>query len=152
MSTVTISVPQEYGYVLTTLLLTGVLGFYQGNVVGLARRAAAIPYPNAYATHAEAQESLLAYRFNCAQRAHANYLENVTQTVVAAAIAGVQYPLITTGLMGAWLLGRLVYLKGYIAGSKEDKGKGRYKGIWYMLAQFGLVGVAGWSVIQMLRA
>jgi len=142
---------QPGSYVLTTLLLTGVLGQYHGHLVFGARTAAAIPYPNCYATHTEAQESLSAYRFNCAQRAHTNYLENVGQTVVAAAIAGVQYPLTTTGLMGVWLLGRVLYVKGYIASTREEKGKGRYKGIWYILAQFGLVGVAGWSVFQMLR-
>jgi len=145
------TIPQEYGYVLATLVLTGVLNQYQGILVGNVRKDAKVPYPNPYATHAEAEVSLAAYRFNCAQRAHANLLENMPQTVISAAIAGLRYPLVTSGLMGVWLLGRFIYAQGYIGSTREQKGGGRYRGVWYLLGQFGLMGVAGWSVFEMLR-
>jgi glutathione S-transferase len=53
--------------------------------------------------------------------------------------------------MGVWLLGRLVYTQGYIASTQEQKGKGRYRGLWYFVAQVGIVGLAGWSVFETLR-
>ena len=38
--------------------------------------------PNAYATHAEAKEDPAKYSFNCAQRAHSNYLEHQPQMII----------------------------------------------------------------------
>lgn len=65
------------GYTFASILSTCFVLFWQGEVVGRYRRAANVPYPQAYAEKAEAEASLDAKRFNCAQRAHQNTLENV---------------------------------------------------------------------------
>lgn len=135
---------------LGTLLLSSVLNFYHGALVGTERKAAGVPYPNAYATDAEASTDIKKYRFNCAQRAHQNYLENLPTFLVTSAIAGLQYP-IPTAVMGVvWCAGRLVYAKGYINSTVEQKGAGRYKGSWFLLAQIGLLGVSCYNVYGMI--
>lgn len=50
---------------------------WQSIVVGKYRKAANVPYPQAYAEKAEADASLDAKKFNCAQRAHQNTLESI---------------------------------------------------------------------------
>lgn len=67
-----IIVPSGYGYVglaaTSALWLSMFQGYYQ---VGAARRAAKVPYPQAYAEKAEAEANKEAFKFNCVQRAHA---------------------------------------------------------------------------------
>jgi len=139
-----LTIPQDYGYVLVALSAVPFLNFYQSMQVGQMRKAAGVPYPNAYATHAEAEASPDKYRFNCAQRAHSNLLENVPNFVISTAIAGLKYPKVVGGLGGVWVLGRFLYARGYVYSSKKD-GKGRYNGIFYALAQIALMGLAAWT-------
>ena len=66
-----IVVPSGYGYV--GLAATGGLwlSLFQGFwLVNRARKAAKIPYPQAYAEKAEAATNKEAHKFNCVQRAH----------------------------------------------------------------------------------
>lgn len=46
------------------------------------------------------------YLFNCAQRAHGNYLESLTTVALSLLIAGVQYPTLSAGAGAGWLVGR----------------------------------------------
>ena len=145
MSSITFTVPAEYSYVLTTIALSTFVNFYHGHLVTVERKAAGVPYPNAYASAAECKESLAKYRFNCAQRAHSNYLENLPMFVTGAAISGLKYP-VASAVMGAvWLIGRIAYLHGYINSSHTSGGKGRYQGIFYYFGQLGLMGTALWT-------
>jgi glutathione S-transferase len=118
-------------------------------LVGTCRKAANVPYPNTYATHAEAEASPEKYRFNCAQRAHSNLLENIPNFVISAAIAGLKYPKVVGGLGGVWVLGRFLYARGYVYSSKKE-GRGRYNGIFYAIAQLGLMGLAAWTGYSMV--
>ncbi|KAI5780979.1 hypothetical protein EDC01DRAFT_261805 [Geopyxis carbonaria] len=150
MSLTTLVIPADYSYVLVTLLLTGVVNQYHGILTGTRRKRANIPYPNAYATHEAANASLDAYQFNCAQRAHANYLENLPQFVISTAIAGLSHPRITAGLAGMWLVGRVLYARGYVNGNQESKGSGRYQGMMYVLGQLGVMGLAAEKLYRMI--
>lgn len=81
-----------------------------------------IGYPNTYATAEQADKDPAAYRLNCAQRAHANFTENLTPWLAAVLIAGLRYPVPAAGLGFGWLASRVVYTVGYTS----DKGpKGR---------------------------
>ena len=142
----------SYSYVLGSLLASALVGLYHTALVGRERKAAGVPYPNSYATHAEATTNLAKYRFNCAQRAHANFLEHLPTFAITSAIAGLRYPVATAALGAAWNLGRIFFAWGYIGSTLEQKGSGRYKGFWYLLAEVGLIGAAGWTVGQMLLA
>jgi len=145
-----LTIPQDYGYVLVALSAVPILNFYQSFQVGRLRGKAGVPYPNAYATHAEAEASPEKYRFNCAVRAHSNLLENLPNYVISTAIAGLKYPKVVAGLGAVWTLGRVLFARGYIYSDKKN-GAGRYNGIFYALAQLGLMGMAlftGYSAVM----
>lgn len=72
-----------------------------------------IPYPNAYATAEQASRDQAAYSFNCAQRAHQNFLENFTMALAGLLISGVRYPLLASAFGAIWGAGRVVYALGY---------------------------------------
>lgn len=139
MASTALMIPADYSYVLASLLLSAAVNQYHTYSTMRARRAAKIDYPNAYATPAEAAASVAAYHFNCAQRAHANYIENLPQFLVSSAIAGLEYPRTTASLGAFWLVSRIVYTRGYVSSTPEMKGSGRYKGAaTHLLAMLGL--------------
>ncbi|ERF70531.1 hypothetical protein EPUS_08593 [Endocarpon pusillum Z07020] len=145
-----ITVPNNYGYVLgISLIATPLLAFAHGTITGRKRRAAKIPYPNAYATAQEMKANPAAYTFNCAQRAHAQFMENAPQTMMHMLVAGLQYPNATIALGLGWLVARMLYLYGYIY-SDKPQGGGRYLGTWFYLAQAGLMGLVGMTALEII--
>ncbi|KAI5799134.1 hypothetical protein DFH27DRAFT_501113 [Peziza echinospora] len=133
-----IVVPREYGLVLATFGATSLISYWHGFVVGTARKAAKVGYPNTYATHEEAEADPAKYAFNCAQRGHANYLENLPIFVPALLLSGLKYPLTSTALGVTWIVGRGIFMIGYKNSKKGSDGKGRYKGFAAPLAQIAL--------------
>ena len=54
--------------------------------------------------------------------------------------------------MGAvWLVGRVVYAVGYKNDEVKGEGKGRYKGVFYVVGQLGVWGLAVASVFEMVK-
>ena len=111
-------------------------------------------YPKAYAdsgdmANATPEKKHFMYLFNCAQRAHANYLENQPSVAIAALITGVQYPITTTVLGVGWMVNRVIYALGYTRADKTD-GTGRLVGggVWFF--QLGLMGLTAWSGVKMV--
>src|SRR5205085_4135986 len=91
-------------YVLLIALgLTPLLSAVHAVIVIRERGKARIPLPNCYATREEMKANPAAYTFNCAQRAHANFLENAPQTMVSMLVAGIAYPTLTAVLGLGWL-------------------------------------------------
>lgn len=86
-----------------------------------------------------------AYQFNCAQRAHANFLENAPQTMLSILVAGVKYPQLAAGLGAAWAAFRVLFLHGYVYTDKPQ-GQGRYNGMMFWLAQGALWGLSVFGV------
>lgn len=110
--------------------------------VGSFRRAAGVPYPIPYASaNSASPKAKEEYLFNCAQRAHGNYLENHPTFLVTMLISGLKYPIISSVMGAAWLLFRVVYAVGYTRADKEG-GKGRLAGSGFWLAQIGLTGMS----------
>jgi len=116
--------------------------------VGGFRRRAKIPYPNAYASaeqikSAETEEHRQAmYLFNCAQRAHYNFLEHYVIALPALLVAGVGYPRSAAVFGLIWSVGRALYATGYTNPNKE-KGAGRYNGMMFYIGEMGLIGLVG---------
>ena len=144
-------------YVLLVTTATFVLGLWQGLRVISFRRNANVPYPLPYAfpdsssTEKSATNSVAkqdaeknAYLFNCAQRAHANYLENHPTAVAALLIAGLKYPLATAGIGAFWCLNRWAYAIGYTRSDKE-RGSGRLIGKYWIIPHSALIGLSGWT-------
>lgn len=113
-----------------------------GLITGSKRKGAKCPYPNAYASAQDMQSNRAAYQFNCAQRAHAQFMENAPQAMMSMLVAGVMYPNATTVLGAGWLVSRMLYLYGYIYSDKK-MGGGRLIGSGFWLAQGGLWALVG---------
>ena len=141
--------PTQPSYVLASASASTLLAFYHGFMTGHFRRLAAVPYPNAYAPHEEAEKSVAKYRFNCAQRAHANFDDAHPSLLVNLLVAGLAFPEVAAGMGLVWTLGRLFYLLGYTR-EKVDKGRGRYNGVWWLLPHMALFPMAGWSVYKIV--
>ncbi|CAG8974796.1 hypothetical protein HYALB_00000409 [Hymenoscyphus albidus] len=92
----TITIDPNYGYVLLAATSTFFLNFVHSGATGTARKAAKVPYPAAYAPSSRKDHE--AHVFNCTQRAHANYIENLVPMLGSLFIAGLRFPLL--GLMG----------------------------------------------------
>ena len=80
--------------------------------VGGFRKAAGIGYPRPYAdsndmSSASPEQKKKMYLFNCAQRAHGNYLENAPFFHIALLIAGLQYPIASSVMGVGWLASRM---------------------------------------------
>ncbi|KAE8383346.1 hypothetical protein BDV26DRAFT_251558 [Aspergillus bertholletiae] len=143
---VAITVPDNYGAVIGVALgAIPVLGFIHGSVVTSIRKAAKVPYPHSYATVEQCKSNAKAEQFNCAQRAHANFLENASQTMLFTLVAGLKYPQLATALGAAWLVARSLFLYGYVYSGKPQ-GKGRYLGGFFWLVQGALWGLSVFGV------
>ncbi|KAB8291688.1 hypothetical protein EYC80_006488 [Monilinia laxa] len=97
---VTITLDPDYGYVILAATSTFVLNVIHGINTGTYRKAAKVDYPAAYAPASRTDPE--AHRFNCAQRAHANFTENHSIAVSALLISGLQFPKTAALLGGAW--------------------------------------------------
>jgi len=118
---------------------------YHTILVGRFRKASGVPYPNAYASAEDASKDKEKFRFNCAQRAHSNYLENLAVVLPAFLASAIHYPTVSSSLLGFWLACRVVYTHGYVGSPHNSSGKGRYKGGLFHFGQFGLMITAGMS-------
>lgn len=99
---------------------------------------------------ADAEQRKTLYLFNCAQRAHANYVENQPSTVIALLIAGLRYPRLSAVLGVGWIIGRIIFTLGYTRPDKEN-GSGRVMGFVIQFPmQITLWGLAAWTGVSML--
>jgi glutathione S-transferase len=145
-------------YVLLTVSGTFITALWHGARVMKFRKDAGIPYPNAYASQetisaADPTRAKAMYLFNCAQRSHANFLENYPTVLAGLLVSGLSYPVTTASLGFVWILSRIAYAIGYTDAGKE-KGSGRYKypiGPFFWFCQMGLWGLtvkAGFDLIR----
>ncbi|OTA03024.1 microsomal glutathione S transferase [Trichoderma parareesei] len=119
---ITLAVPDTYGLVLAAATSTFFVNTFHMFRTSKLRKASNIPYPNAYATHEQAKKDVNAYRFNCAQRAHANFIENQPSALGALLISGLHFPVAAAVLGATWSVGRTLYLYGYTS-SAGPKGR-----------------------------
>ncbi|KAJ5473565.1 hypothetical protein N7475_003131 [Penicillium sp. IBT 31633x] len=139
-------VSDNYGAVIGVALgAIPVLGFVHGAVTTSLRKKAKVPYPHSYASMELCKENAHAEQFNCAQRAHANFLENATQTMLFTLVAGLKYPTYAAGLGAAWVIFRTLFLYGYVYSGKPQ-GKGRMMGGFFWLVQGALWGLTVFGV------
>ncbi|KAI9807790.1 MAG: hypothetical protein M1825_005095 [Sarcosagium campestre] len=148
----TIQIPADYGYVLLVSSASFVLGILHSMGTARERRHAKVPYPHAYAPpSAYERDAVAATRFDSAQKAHANFSENLTPAVGSMLLAGLEYPRLAAGLGAAWVLGRTLYVVGYVGSKPGGQGKGRMLGSWAFIVQGGLIALTartGWAILS----
>ncbi|RUS29514.1 hypothetical protein BC938DRAFT_480562 [Jimgerdemannia flammicorona] len=132
---VAFEIPSTYGYVIGTGILSAVLNVYLGIQVGRQRKVANVHYPYLYADKAEAESDSKKKLFNCYQRAHQNYLEGYASFLMVLFVGGLKYPEINSAAGAVYLLGRIVYARGYQTGdpSKRQRGSFAYLGLLTMV-------------------
>ena len=113
-ATISLALPQTYGRVLLAASGALILNSIHSFSISLYFRARAqILLPQLYATPEQAAADLNAYVYNCAQRAHANYVENLFPAVGAMILGGLRSPGAVAWLGAGWIGMRLVYLYNY---------------------------------------
>ena len=88
---------------------------------------------------------------DCAQRAHANFLEHYPLFLVGLLGSGIRYPVVASTMGVFWGVFRVAYLWGYTQRDKT-KGEGRNAGRGYEFAEAGLILLAAWSGVEMLMS
>ncbi|KAK1237547.1 hypothetical protein MKX08_003172 [Trichoderma sp. CBMAI-0020] len=121
-------ISNSYGFVLAAATSAFFVNVLHMARTGKFRKASGVTYPNAYASHEQAEKDPNAYKFNCAQRAHNNYTENLVPAVGSLLIAGLNFPVASALLGATWSFGRVVYLYGYTSNSGP---KGRTFGAYF---------------------
>lgn len=101
-----------------------------------ARKQFGVKYPALYADEATNKN---AKQYNCVQRAHQNCLENLPGFYALLLTAGVRYPLSASVAAAVYLVGRIVYFKGYSTGDPQ----GRYKGGFLYFGTLALLVMVG---------
>ncbi|KAG5730708.1 Microsomal glutathione S-transferase 3 [Termitomyces sp. T112] len=119
--TVTVTVPDGLEYVAASLLSTVFVLVGHSINVSKWRKRSGIKYPQLYAEKAEVEASRDALIFNCAQRAHANTLENLPMIYATTLITAVKYPIVAAAACGAWSLSRIFYTRGYLSGDPKKR-------------------------------
>ncbi|KAI1822827.1 membrane-associated proteins in eicosanoid and glutathione metabolism [Xylaria intraflava] len=119
-----LEVPQGYGYVLAVATSTVFVNTYHKIVVSGARKQSGIKYPTPYATQEQADRDPKALKFNLAQRAHGNFVENWTSFLVVLLVAGLHHPGPAYYAGAAWVVSRIAYAYGYV----NYGASGRYVG------------------------
>jgi glutathione S-transferase len=147
-----------FSYVLAVAASTFVLSVWHGARVTPLRKPAKVPYPNCYAsaesivTCDDPKEKEAKYIFNCAQRAHANFMENYPVALTGLLISGLKYPVASAVTGVVWTVSRIAYAIGYTRRDRTD-GKGRYSGglgglFWAaQITWLGMVGKMGLDLV-----
>ncbi|KAK3684936.1 hypothetical protein B0T22DRAFT_203344 [Podospora appendiculata] len=142
-----ITLPQEYGYVLLAVASTFFVNTFHAGLTSKYRKASGIKYPVAYASNEVAEKDPKAFAFNCAQRAHANFTENLTPAIGATLIAGLRYPVAAAALGVAWSVSRVVYAIGYAASGPKGRSTGSLFGA---LVDFSLKLTATYAAVKFI--
>ncbi|KAI0515345.1 hypothetical protein F5B22DRAFT_184493 [Xylaria bambusicola] len=136
-----LEVPKEYGYILAVATASVFVNTAHKIMTSMTRNASGVPYPNTYATKEEIEKNPKALKFNLAQRAHANFIENHSSFITALLIAGVGYPSQATWAGSTWVFGRVLYAIGYINFGPPGRGPG------YLISQLGKMALTTMAVL-----
>ncbi|KAM7541042.1 hypothetical protein Aperf_G00000038934 [Anoplocephala perfoliata] len=110
--------PRYYGGVILVGFGSFAMHMFLAKRVIDARRQIDFPAPNMYhPTNAE---------FNCIQRAHQNYLENLPLFLSGIFIGGLFCPVSASILGAIYLAGRIGYYKGYTSGDPLKRKRGGF--------------------------
>jgi len=120
--------PEYYGYVVFVAVDSIFVNIWMAHNVGKARKKFNIKYPLMYSPDNN--------EFNCIQRAHQHTLELYPQFLTLLLIGGLQHPRLAAGAGAVYLLGRIVFARGYYTGDPEKRRQGMF-GMLGMLALLG---------------
>ncbi|KAI2602414.1 membrane-associated proteins in eicosanoid and glutathione metabolism [Hypoxylon sp. NC1633] len=124
MVSYSLQVPSEYGYVLAVAASSLFINTLHFVLSATTRKASGLAYPVPYASQEQAAKDPKAFTFNCAQRAHGNYTENLAPFLGALLISGLYFPTASAALGAVWVFGRIWYAVGYTSYGPQGRLKG----------------------------
>lgn len=133
------TLPDGYGYVILTAVDSVFLNIWLARNVVKARKQYKIEYPIMYSADND--------KFNCIQRAHQNTLELWPQFLTLLFVGGLQLPRITAAAGVVYIIGRIVYAKGYYSGDAEK----RKYGFFGMLGMLTMLGTTVCAAFHQLK-
>lgn len=89
------------------------------------------------------------YLYNCAQRAHGNFLENYPFALSGMLLGGLKYPIASAATGLAWMVFRILYAVGYTRKDKQG-GRGRLIGSGFWWCQLGFMGLVAKTAYDVL--
>lgn len=108
---------------LTSVRVVMMQNMYMASGVMSARKKYGVSYPLEYANSSDNKN---ADAFNCVQRGHQNSLENLPSFLSLLCISGTRYP-VSASIAGAvYLVGRIMYFKGYSTGDPKKRMQGGF--------------------------
>ncbi|KAF8605350.1 membrane-associated proteins in eicosanoid and glutathione metabolism [Ceratobasidium sp. AG-I] len=144
---ISITLPEHYGYVALAAISTGFLTLWQTTYVSAGRKKSGVKYPRLYAEKAEMDQSIEAVKYNCAQRAHGNTMEFIPHVLFFVSFLGLRRPILAASLGAAWNFSRVLYTLGYVTG---DPAKRNTRGGFFgTLAYVGLILGAAHAGVEM---
>jgi len=109
--------PRYYGFVVATGIGSWMLNFHLAQNVMKARKEYRVEYPAMYSDN---------NKFNCIQRAHQSYLENLPSFLFFLLVGGMECP-ISAAIGGSlFLVGKFVSARGYATGDPEKRRAGMF--------------------------
>ncbi|KAI8063859.1 hypothetical protein BC940DRAFT_327220 [Gongronella butleri] len=121
MSTLTLTLPRNYIYVLAAAVAGGLQVGWLQLAVGRARARARLPYPYLYADKIEAEADPKKHVFNCTQRAHQNTLEMFPMFNLLMLIGGLKHPELSAKAGALFVIGRIWHALGYRTGQPQKR-------------------------------
>ncbi|WVQ64736.1 uncharacterized protein L199_002903 [Kwoniella botswanensis] len=113
--------PPAFPLVGLPIVAAMVLNGYQSHNVMKARKEAGVKYPTLYVTEAEANADPKKLKFNCAQRAHGNTLENIPYVLALFGYLSLFHPKLASIFFTHWIIGRFSYTAGYSGGNPSNR-------------------------------
>ncbi|KAH8882815.1 membrane-associated proteins in eicosanoid and glutathione metabolism [Thozetella sp. PMI_491] len=143
-----ITLPENYSYVLAAVSSTFFVNLYHSSLTGKYRRLSGQKYPISFASNELAAKDPAAFKFNCAQRAHHNFTENLVPAIGSILITGLRAPLLAASLGGIWSVSRVLYAWGYCSDAGPN---GRYRGgITGGLSYYLLILLSAYSSVMLV--
>ncbi|KAJ6511420.1 hypothetical protein C8R47DRAFT_734141 [Mycena vitilis] len=146
----TFVLPPGIGYVAAAVISTVYLLAFQTSQVVKYRGISGVKYPRMYADNAEMAANPNAVKFNCAQRAHQNTLENLPMLYSMALVTSLKYPVLGASALGLWSLARVGYTLGYVTG--DPKKRTNALSILHYPISLGLLASSTYTVVQLILA
>eukprot|EP00834_Sanchytrium_tribonematis_P005125 NODE_290_length_10614_cov_1.553590.p9 type:complete len:166 gc:universal NODE_290_length_10614_cov_1.553590:6950-6453(-) len=126
-----------YGYCVATASTLAFHCYSQGFYISKLRREFGLNYPDVGSgRYSDKLTDEQWVKFNCYQRAHHNYLEQIPMTLVWLLVGGIKYPEIATGLGLSVFVGRQLYVSGYRKKGPQGRKLGGYVSSASMLGLF----------------
>ncbi|CAF1390448.1 unnamed protein product [Rotaria magnacalcarata] len=141
---ITFTLSREHGLAAGVAVSSWFVLQYMGVNVMKARKRYNIEYPKLYTVESD-QESKT---FNCIQRGHQHSLEVYPEFLLMLGLGSIRYPLISSVGGVIWLVGRIVFFRGYATGHAEKR---RYGSFGYF-GLFTMMGCAIKSIYDLIRA